>query len=408
MKIMRCMLVFLLILSLSGSCFAKEYFVAPDGDDANDGSITSPFRDIEKAFSNLSAGDTLTLLSGTHIVARTIRLNFQGTQEAPVILQGRPGAKIQGVFDKRTNRKQFEPDVYCTVNMKGKWGIVRNIEFERMGGSGISGQVINFVFENLYIHDYSNYGMLFSDGAANVRIANCVISGSAIEHGVYLTKNCRDIVFSGCSFSDTAINGIHMNGKNVRDVVIEKCFFYGNSRDWGACVTMINGATNVVVRNNVFYNNLGHHFTFGEGRAVVEHNTLYNDGDRKGQMFVVVGSMQDWVVRNNVVALNTYPVDIKNKGFVARKPVFDYNAYSRAASDVAFFSGNGLEQHGVFKAGFDFADVDLLPRSPQGLQLESGSDGASGAPLLPSVARDFAGNRRVEGGSYGAFASAAE
>ncbi len=45
---------------------AKEYFLAPNGDDKNSGTIDKPFKSLKKAVSILKAGDTLNIRGGVY------------------------------------------------------------------------------------------------------------------------------------------------------------------------------------------------------------------------------------------------------------------------------------------------------------------------------------------------------
>lgn len=65
---------------------ANEYFVAPDGDDANPGSMERPFATIEHAASRLEAGDVLYLRGGRyHEAARISGLN--GREGQPITVR---------------------------------------------------------------------------------------------------------------------------------------------------------------------------------------------------------------------------------------------------------------------------------------------------------------------------------
>ena len=56
----------LAVVSLSTSAYAADYFVQPDGDDAQDGSLNSPFRTIAHALDIADTGDTVNIRAGTY------------------------------------------------------------------------------------------------------------------------------------------------------------------------------------------------------------------------------------------------------------------------------------------------------------------------------------------------------
>ena len=395
-------LILAVALAAPGSAAAREYFIAPGGD-GGDGSAQAPFASIAKAFAALEAGDVLTFRKGEYRLDHVEKLTFRGREGAPITLRGEDGAVLRGVYDKKTNKQPFKPDTYCGFKIFGRWGAVRNLEFADMGGSCMGGEVENFVFQDLSLHDYSNYGLILAK-SKNILVSGCRIGHSAIEHGIYLTGPNDNVHIVRSVFFDTAINGVHINGGGS-NVLIEKCVFYGNSREWGACVTSMHGSHDIIIRNNIFYNNLGHIFTFGEGRATVEHNTVYNDTDRNGQVFIIIGDNKLWTVRNNVFATNNYAMAWKNPEWLNPEASFDGNVYSEDASQRSELRKVGYERGGIFDADLEFVSTDDVLQDLTGLSLKRDSPGAKGAPLLPDVPDDFLGLPRHEGGAYGAFAS---
>lgn len=73
---------------------AATYHVAPDGNDANDGSRSSPWRTINQANGALRAGDTVLVASGTY--REPINPARSGTGQAPILYRSevRGGARI--------------------------------------------------------------------------------------------------------------------------------------------------------------------------------------------------------------------------------------------------------------------------------------------------------------------------
>ncbi|HEX2956281.1 MAG TPA: hypothetical protein VHO70_05600, partial [Chitinispirillaceae bacterium] len=59
-------LIFLLILLASSTMYAATYYVAPNGNDGNPGTITQPWATWQKGFSSISAGDILYIRGGNY------------------------------------------------------------------------------------------------------------------------------------------------------------------------------------------------------------------------------------------------------------------------------------------------------------------------------------------------------
>lgn len=63
-----------------------NYFVSPDGDDANPGTEASPFRTLQKAISVVSAGEVIYMRGGTYNVSESIVIQKSGASGASISL----------------------------------------------------------------------------------------------------------------------------------------------------------------------------------------------------------------------------------------------------------------------------------------------------------------------------------
>jgi hypothetical protein len=97
----------LLIVSLSiATANAKDYYVAQNGIDANDGSEKKPLRTIQQAARTTQAGNTVYIKSGTYIERVTVHnpgsngnyIIFKEFLGHTVILYGTGQAGWHGVF----------------------------------------------------------------------------------------------------------------------------------------------------------------------------------------------------------------------------------------------------------------------------------------------------------------------
>lgn len=68
------------------------YYVAPDGDDANSGSITHPWRHIQKAADTLQAGDTVYIKAGTY--AERVKPQNSGSADNYITYAAYPGDTV--------------------------------------------------------------------------------------------------------------------------------------------------------------------------------------------------------------------------------------------------------------------------------------------------------------------------
>ena len=74
------------------------YYVATNGNDANPGTMESPFGTLNTAAAKLKAGDTLLIRGGTYY--QTMYCGASGTPGLPITIAGFPGemAIIDGVY----------------------------------------------------------------------------------------------------------------------------------------------------------------------------------------------------------------------------------------------------------------------------------------------------------------------
>ncbi len=385
----------------------ETIYLSPTGDDAAPGTRAAPRKSFGRAFEGLRPGDTLVLLAGVHAatgrIAKGIRLN--GTKDAPIVVRGETGAVLRSGWTKGDDRAR---QIALMLER------VAHVRFEGLeiqgGGFTVAGSHVTI--RDCHIHDYSNYAVI-TWTARHLLVENCRIHGSAHEHGIYLSKDSKDVTIRGCEIFDTAINGVHINSPGIERVTVEGNVFHHNSREWGACVTVM-GARDVTIRNNVFFANLGHVFTItGKKNRTprdvrIVHNTVYRPaGRREGQVFVVRCRLERFLVRNNIFCANARALDIRAEQIVESTD-FDFNVYGPAAGRQVRELGRG--EHSLFHAAVRFAKPPTWKDTTCDLHLRSGSPGSTSAAALPKgLAPCGRGGRpRKPGGPFGAYATVAE
>lgn len=65
----------------------RQFFVSTSGSDTNSGTISTPFKTIQKAVSLAQAGDTIFIRGGTYIVSSVAQTTTPGTSQKPIFIK---------------------------------------------------------------------------------------------------------------------------------------------------------------------------------------------------------------------------------------------------------------------------------------------------------------------------------
>lgn len=159
-------ILFLFLLSFN---IQAQYFVSPDGDDANNGTIVSPFKTIKKAFDSIKTSlDTIYLREGVYEVSQTLKPSISGTN-----------VKYKCLFAYSTEQViiDFSEQSYSSssrgFSLSQNYWHFKGLEIRNAGDNGIhiSG---NFnKIENCKLHHNKDTGLQISNGGAFNEIINC-------------------------------------------------------------------------------------------------------------------------------------------------------------------------------------------------------------------------------------------
>ena len=72
---------------------STEYFISPEGDDRNPGTLERPFQTISRAISILQAGDACILREGNYHESISLQ-NFKGSKSDILTFRAYPGEKV--------------------------------------------------------------------------------------------------------------------------------------------------------------------------------------------------------------------------------------------------------------------------------------------------------------------------
>jgi hypothetical protein len=171
---LRVVLNLILIFSLLAeinlyTCFgddSQEYYVSPEGNDSNIGSIQSPWKTINHGVEQLEPGDTLILREGVY--SESIHIYESGTEEGYLKIINYPIERpvIDGSGDVGDNGLVISA-AYIEIS---------GLEFKNWPGNGVWVELSHHIdISDCLIHDVG-YGIGFADGSHDFTVKGCRIT----------------------------------------------------------------------------------------------------------------------------------------------------------------------------------------------------------------------------------------
>jgi len=269
---------------------AKTYFVSMAGDDTNIGTLTSPWRTLDFAEDQLSAGDTLLIRGGTYTGFKINDVN--GTLDNYIVFMNYNSESV--TIDRGSRSKTISMTNASYVELNGltitdsngasapstadglktnagcDYVTVKNCTIYNIGGEGIA--LTTFNHHHQYINNTIYDVGLSKDG-----------------YGIYMKGH--DHVFRNNVVHDAYGYGIHMyaSAGSVSNNLIENNMIYNNGRDDffdpGRMSSprpvgdgIIAAGDNHIIRNNLVYNNRVWGIRVWATNTQLFNNTVYGSG----------------------------------------------------------------------------------------------------------------------------------
>ena len=249
-----------------------DFYVSVNGNDANPGTKSYPFRTIQKAADQAMPGDKIWIGGGTY--KEFVNINVSGTPGSPIVFFGErgPGGEYKTIIDPSIDvssgwvaapevgygvyKKQLGFDPYeMTVDGK-RIGKINNAH---MGVDGVGWDYLamaadaQYEFEPTFFVDFWD-GVecicAYSGGNTYIRFRNgdnpsgkairAVTRGAgiSISNKSYIT--IRDLEIKVVEYS------VYLTGTSTNNIIVEKCFF----RNGAKRVLIESGPSDSIIRNN--------------------------------------------------------------------------------------------------------------------------------------------------------------
>jgi len=408
-------LLMLLVKIVYGSA-QSNYYVSPIGNNANTGSLASPWLTIQHGLNQLSANDTLNLLTGTYtekidipidnIYLRNsanntpvIDANGINSQNSVISINNKSGITIDGLEIKNNIQNDAQgvliegngsnitiknckihgihfssnplAPVNATTNAQGiivygtnssmaiqNLNILNNELYDcRLGyseGIAVNGNVDGFEVSDNVVYNLTNIGIdiIGHEGTCsnptNDQARNGIVKNNIIHN---------------CISPYATSGGVYIDGGKA--IVVENNYSYHNG--YGieiGCENIGKTTDNIVVRNNVFYDNEicalalgGFDYPSGSGKVInstFRNNTCYyNDFSNSGNGEFYLSYSENSIIENNIFYLssqNTLTYSELNQPSL----VFNFNVFyslGGAGSMNADWNGASYSSFSSFQSG---------------------------------------------------------
>jgi len=278
-----------------------QYYVAPNGSDANDGSESHPFATIDRGAEVVNPGDTVIVRDGIYTdldeEGTMVRVRRSGTPEAPITF--RAEHKWRAVLDGQNNKGEYAWSLWhekelCHVNIEG-------FEIRSFASHGFSLQsnTHHILIKGNHVHHIGNiettthYGL---DGSYDSESCSYITyDGNVIhdigrigpptvnfnlDHGIY-TCGDHNVIANNVFYDNKAGWGVQVAGYDTVDdlVISNNTFAGGESRGhivlWQPC-------HNLVIQNNIFYRpavpNAINFYEADLQNVIIRHNLVFGGG----------------------------------------------------------------------------------------------------------------------------------
>jgi len=351
---------------------AATYYVAPGGSDSNPGTIAAPFRTLQLGANRAVAGDTVIVRDGTY-------------------------GHVNSVTGGDNSGNAYSPVVLYNSGNAGAW---ITIKAEHKGAATLDCEMLCDSYINLYNASY----IVIQDLVITRGYKEAIHSNDTAHH-ITLRGNRFEYIANRSTSTPLGLDGLYTNA-NCHDFIIDSNVFHDIGRtnvNWLDHGLYLHGS-NFTVTNNIFYN-IPHGWSIqtadGLSNVLIANNTFAfpNGGGQDGQI-MLWNTQSNLVIRNNIFynpqnyAITRYTSSVSSCSI-------DHNIIFGASAIMANTSGCSVSTN---QAGANPKFVNAAA-APFDFHVQAGAPGIDTGMNTASVVADFDLAARPQGSStdIGAF-----
>ncbi len=388
-----------------------HYYVSPDGDDSNDGSIEAPWRTIQNGLNNLQPGQTLNIAAGTY--SETLYLNRTATEGKTIFINGASAATT--IVDGSNAERDLlfiENSAYISIS---------GLTFANAPRAGLRLSHSDYVSITRCTFANNVRWGIFTDFSDYTTIEQCESYGAALEHGIYISNSSDNPVIRGNRVHHNYASGIQVNADPSMgddgislNCDIQNNLIYENGMGGGAAINLASVRDSLIVNNVIYHNYAGGIAAWDDDQGTqwgckelaIYHNTVYFRDNQGRWAISLKNGCTDNEVYNNIMCgglRGGFEYDDDS----TTGSVIDYNVYYRNNSQNVI-SNEDSRDYTLAEwqlAGFDRNSVFAIPQAlfvdetTGDLHLRS-SAGAIDRALNVGLGYDFEGDERPARNGY--------
>jgi hypothetical protein len=227
------------------------YYASPNGNDANPGTLSQPWKTLAFAAQKLHAGDTLYIRGGTY--QEHFSISNSGTQLSPILVTNYNNEEV--IIDGVNNTLPRPESGTPLIGVYGNWVIISNLTIQYSGALGAYGGGAHVTFDNLYVHHNRAGGVILSGNYD-------LIQNSRIWYNSTINENNQSTSGWGTGVSCAR----YPDYCTIRSTIAWE--------NWGEGISTYE-ALHTTIENNISYNNQQNFYISDTKYTIMQRNLSY-------------------------------------------------------------------------------------------------------------------------------------